>query len=130
MVSRTEVGMAPMPLSEHEQRILEQYEKELQQDPHLTKRISRSSLYTHLSRRVRLAVLGFVLGLVLLMLFWLSVWVSIVGFTLMLLSGLIITHYIKRIGRDQLVARGGRLPMSGVIARIAERFRGRPDAKS
>ena len=120
--------MAPMPLSEHEQRILEQYEKELQQDPHLTKRISRSSVYTRRSRRVRLAVVGFVVGLVMLMLFWVSLWLSVIGFMLMLLSGLIISHYIKRIGRDQL-ARGGRLPMSGLIARIAERFRGRPDKK-
>jgi hypothetical protein len=119
-----------MPLSEHEQRILEQYERELQQDPHLTKRVSRSSSIGHLTRRVRLAVVGFVAGLVMLMLFWLSLWVSVVGFTLMLLSGLIITHYIKRLGRDQLMARGGRLPMAGMIARIAERFRGRPDAKS
>jgi DUF3040 family protein len=119
-----------MPLSEHEQQILEQYEKELQQDPHLTKRISRSSLYTRLSRRVRLAVVGFVVGLVMIMLFWVSLWVSVIGFTLMLLSGLIISHYIKRIGRDQLVARGGKLPMAGFIARIAERFRGRPDKKS
>jgi hypothetical protein len=119
-----------MPLSEHEQRILEQYEKELQQDPHLTKRISRSSLYTRLSRRVRLAVVGFVVGLVMIMLFWVSLWVSVIGFTLMLLSGLIISHYIKRIGRDQLVARGGKLPIAGFIARIAERFRGRPDKKS
>ena len=55
-----------MPLSEHEQRILEQYEQELEQDPHLTKRISRTSLYTHLSRRVRLAVVAFFAGLVLL----------------------------------------------------------------
>jgi ABC-type multidrug transport system fused ATPase/permease subunit len=119
-----------MPLSEHEQRILEQYEKELQQDPHLTKRISRSSLYTRLSRRVRLAVVGFVVGLVMVMLFWVSLWVAVIGFTLMLLSSLIISHYIKRIGRDQLVARGGKLPMAGIIARIAERFRGRPDKKS
>ena len=57
-----------------------------------------------------------------------SLWLSVIGFMLMLLSGLIISHYIKRIGRDQL-ARGGRLPMSGLIARIAERFRGRPDKK-
>ena len=118
-----------MPLSEHEQRILEQYERELQQDPHLTKRISRSSSLIHLTRRVRLAVVGFAVGLVMVMLFWLSVWISVIGFTLMLVSGLIISHYIKRIGRDQLVARGGKLPMSGLIARIAERFRGRPDKK-
>ena len=118
-----------MPLSEHEQRILEQYEQELEQDPHLSKRISRTSLYTHLSRRVRLAVVAFFAGLVMLMLFFVSLWVAIVGFTLMLLSGLVISHYLKRIGRDQLLARGGRMHVTGWLARIAERFRGRPDKK-
>ncbi|SRR6266542_3479356 len=119
-----------MPLSEHEQRILEQYEKELEQDPHLTKRISRSSLYTHLTRRVRLAVAGFFTGLVMLLLFFVSLWIAVVGFTLMLLSGLVISHYVKRIGRDQLLAHGGRLPVPRWLARVAERFRGRPDKKS
>ena len=94
-----------MPLSEHEQRILEQYEKELQQDPHLSKRIGRSSLYTGIARRVA-------------------------GFVVMLLSGLVIYHYLKRVGRDQLMARGGRLPMAGWLARLGERFRGRPDKPS
>src|SRR5713101_8393596 len=108
-----------MPLSEHEQRILEQYEKELQQDPHLSKRIGRSTLYDGLARRVRLAVASFFVGLVMLMLFPLSLAVSIAGFVLMLLSGLVIYHYLKRVGRDQLMARGGRFPMAGWLARMS-----------
>ena len=123
------MGLAKVPLSEHEQRILEQYEQELEQDPHLTKRISRTSLYSHLTRRVRLSVVAFFAGLVMLMLFFVSLWVAIVGFTLMLLSGLVISHYLKRIGHDQLLARGGRAQVGGWLARIAERFRGRPDKK-
>ena len=119
-----------MPLSEHEQRILEQYERELQQDPHLSKRISRTSLYTHMARRIRLAVLTFFVGLVLSLVFPWFVWLGVVGFTVMLLSGLVIYHYLKRIGRDQLLARGGRLPIAGWMARLAERFRGRPDKTS
>jgi hypothetical protein len=116
-----------MPLSEHEQQILEQYEKELQQDPHLAKRIGRSSMFSQMARRVRLAIVAFFVGLLMLMLFVVSLWVAVVGFVLMLLSGLVIYHYLKRIGRDQLVARGGRLPMAGWLTRLAERFRGRPD---
>jgi DUF3040 family protein len=119
-----------MPLSEHEQRILEQYERELQQDPGLSRRIGRSSLYTHLTRRIRLSVAAFFAGLLMLMLFFVSLWIAVVGFTIMLLSGLVIYHYLKRLGRDQLMARGGRLPTPGWLARVAERFRGRPDKPS
>jgi hypothetical protein len=117
-----------MPLSEHEQRILEQYEKELQQDPHLSKRIGSS--YTGVARRVRLAVVSFFVGFLMLMLFFVSLWVAVVGFVVMLLAGLVIYHYLKLLGRDQFVARGGRLPMSGWMTRLAERFRGRPDKTS
>jgi Protein of unknown function (DUF3040) len=119
-----------MPLSEHEQRILEQYEKELQQDPHLSKRIGRSSLYSGVARRIRFAVFSFFAGFVMLMLFFVSLPVSVAGFVVMLLSGLVIYHYLKRVGRDQLMARGGRLPMAGWLARLGDRFRGRPDKTS
>ena len=118
-----------MPLSEHEQRILEQYERELEQDPSLSKRIGRTSLYTHLARRIRLSVLAFFAGLLMLMLFFVELWIAVAGFTMMLLSGLVIYHYLKRIGRDQLMARGGRLPVAGWMARLAQRFRGRPDKR-
>ena len=119
-----------MPLSEHEQRILEQYEKELQQDPHLSKRIGRPMRLEGAARRIRLAVLSFFVGLVMLMLFFVSLAVSIAGFVLMLLSGLVIYHYLKRVGRDQLMSRGGRMPLAGWLARLGERFRGRPDMTS
>ncbi|MFN2543141.1 MAG: DUF3040 domain-containing protein [Actinomycetota bacterium] len=119
-----------MPLSEHEQRILEQYERELEQDPALSRRISRNSLSTNLARRVRLSVVAFLAGLVMLMLFFVQLWIAVAGFTLMLLSGLVIYHYLKRIGRDQLMARGGRLPVAGWMARLAQRFRGRPDKRN
>ena len=122
--------MGTMPLSEHEQRILEQYEKELQQDPHLSKRIGRPMRFDGVARRIRLAVLSFFIGLVMLMLFFVSLAVSIAGFVLMLLSGLVIYHYLKRVGRDQLMARGGRMPLAGWLARLGERFRGRPDKTS
>ncbi|HEX2026231.1 MAG TPA: DUF3040 domain-containing protein, partial [Actinomycetota bacterium] len=42
-----------MPLSEHEQRILEDIERRLQQeDPRFAQQVARASLSTHLTRRV------------------------------------------------------------------------------
>src|SRR2546430_16117258 len=110
-----------MPLSEHEQRILEQYEKELQQDPHLSKRIGRPMRFDGVARRIRLAVLSFFIGLVMLMLFFVSLAVSIVGFVLMLLSGLVIYHYLKRVRRDPLIAAGGRVPVAGSRFSLCQR---------
>ena len=119
------------PLSEHEQRILEEIEKGLaREDPGFVQQVSRTSLYTHVTRRIRFAVIAFFTGLLMLILFFLSLWVAFAGFGIMLFSGLIIYHYLKRIGRDQLLARGGRLPIAGWMARLAERFRGRPDKTS
>ena len=46
-----------MPLSDHEQRILEEIERRLaEDDPKLDEHVGRTDLYTHLARRIRLAV--------------------------------------------------------------------------
>ena len=48
-----------MPLSEHEQRILEEIERRLaEEDPRLVEHVGRTDLYSHLARRIRLAALG------------------------------------------------------------------------
>ena len=53
-----------MPLSDHEQRILEEIERRLaEEDPKLDEHVGRTDLYTHLARRIRLATAGFVVGL-------------------------------------------------------------------
>src|SRR6266511_2415 len=99
-----------MPLSEHEQKILEEIERRLiEEDPGLAKQVSRTSLHTHLSRRIRLAAFAFILG-----------------FVVMLGSGLIVYHYLKRLGRDQIQTwkADGRFTLTGMLARLAERFRG------
>jgi hypothetical protein len=56
----------------------------------------------------------------------------IAGFVIMLVSGLVVYHYLKRLGRDQIQSwkNEGRFTLTGVLARIAERFRGnQPPAK-
>ena len=53
-----------MPLSEHEQRILEEIERRLaEEDPRLVDQVSRTSLYTHLARRIKLGAAVGVVGL-------------------------------------------------------------------
>ena len=70
----------PMPLSDHEQRILEEIERRLaEDDPKLVEQVGRTDLYTHLARRIRLAALAFIVGCVLLLLFVVSPWIAAVG---------------------------------------------------
>jgi len=115
-----------MPLSDHEQRILEEIERRLaEDDPKLVEQVGRTDLYTHLSRRIRLATLAFVAGVVLLLLFVVWPWVAALGFVMMVLSAMLIYRYLGQLGRDQVRAmqQEGRLSMTGLLGRIAARFR-------
>ena len=125
-----------MPLSEHEQKILEEIERRLiEDDPGLARRASHATLPAHLTRRIRLAAFAFVLGFVMMLLILvpnIGVPLVITGFVIMLVSGLVVYHYLKRLGRDQIQTwkAEGRFTLTGVLARIAERFRGnQPPAK-
>ena len=87
-----------MPLSEHEQQILEEIEKRLaEEDPRLVEAVSRTSLYTHLARRIRWSSLAFLAGFVMLMLFPISLWIAAAGFGVMLVSSLLIYRYLKQV---------------------------------
>jgi hypothetical protein len=115
-----------MPLSDHEQRILDEIEKRLQEeDPRLAQAVSQNSVYTHMARRIRWGVLGFVAGFICLMLFWVSIWFGMIGFGLMLASALLVYHQLRRMGGDQVreYSRGGRLSLTAFLARLSERFR-------
>ncbi|MBL1097026.1 DUF3040 domain-containing protein [Streptomyces coffeae] len=76
-----------MPLSEHEQRMLEQMERALYaEDPKFATALEGSGLRTYTRRRVYLAVAGFLLGIALLMVGVIlpKTWISVVGFLIML----------------------------------------------
>ena len=119
-----------MPLSPDEQRILEEIEQRLsEEDPRLAEQVSRTSLYTHLARRIRWSLLAFLAGFVMVMAFWASLYVAAAGFGVMLASSLLVYRYLKQLGRDQIRAmqqESGRFSIAGLLARIAERFRDRP----
>lgn len=122
-----------MPLSEHEQRILEEIERRLaEEDPRLASAVSRATVTSHALRRIRWGVTGFVLGFILLMFFFYSIWIAAAGFVLMLGCGLLVYSYLKRMGRDQLrsMDRGGRLSLTSALARFAERFRRPPGGRN
>lgn len=117
-----------MPLSEHEQRILEEIEKRLQEeDPRFADVVGRTTLYGHLTRRVRVGAVAFAAGFVMLMLFAVSVWVAIAGFAVMLASALLVYHQLRVMGAEELreYGRGGGLSLTSLLARLAERVRGR-----
>ncbi|MFE1247876.1 DUF3040 domain-containing protein [Streptomyces sp. NPDC058735] len=76
-----------MPLSEHEQRMLEQMERALYaEDPKFASALEGSGLRTYTRRRVYQAVAGFIVGIALLMAGMVAkqVWLSVVGFLVML----------------------------------------------
>jgi len=116
-----------MPLSEHEQRILEDIERRLEEDdPRLADAVARTSLYTHLARRIRWATLAFVAGFIMLLLFFVSQWVALAGFAVMLISALIAYRYLKQIGQDQLRSMQNRYSLPAFLARLSGRFRQGP----
>jgi hypothetical protein len=115
-----------LPLTPHEQRILEEIEKRLaEEDPRLVESVERATVTSHALRRIRWGIAGFVLGFILLMLFTVNLWVGVAGFAVMLVSGLTVYTYLKRMGREQLrtIERGGRLSLTAALARLTERFR-------
>ncbi|MFH8380911.1 DUF3040 domain-containing protein [Kitasatospora sp. NPDC018058] len=77
-----------MPLSEHEQRLLDQMERALYaEDPKFASALEGTGLRTYTRRRVYLAIAGFVVGIGLLMGGMVvpdQIWVSVVGFLVML----------------------------------------------
>ena len=122
-----------MPLSDHEQRLLEQIERALYaEDPKFATSVRASDLRTHYRRRLVRASIGFVVGLAILVagvvtqVFYLAVGVA--GFLVMLLSALIGVSAWRRLAGARL----GRtppaaLPRPSVMERFEERWRRRRD---
>jgi hypothetical protein len=122
-----------MPLTPHEQRILEEIERRLaEEDPRLVESVSKATVAAHALRRIRWGLTGFVAGFVLLLLFVASIWFALAGFALMLASGLVVYHHLRRMGKDQLRShgqQGGHFSITAALARLAERLR-RPRGSS
>ncbi|MFF8605155.1 DUF3040 domain-containing protein [Streptomyces sp. NPDC015346] len=128
-----------MPLSEHEQRMLEQMERALYaEDPKFATALEGSGLRTYTRRRVYQAVAGFLVGIALLMAGMVAqqIWISVVGFLVMLgCAVLAVTGWRKapKPGEQQQAsggeAAGGRQPRQrrSMMNRIEERWQRRRD---
>ncbi|MEL5961019.1 DUF3040 domain-containing protein [Streptomyces sp. NPDC047917] len=126
-----------MPLSEHEQRMLEQMERALYaEDPKFATALEGSGLRTYTRRRVYQAVAGFLVGIALLMTGMVAqqIWISVVGFLVMLgCAVLAVTGWRKapKPGEHPAAGRGGERSRPRqrrtVMNRIEQRWQRRRD---
>ncbi|MEU5362826.1 DUF3040 domain-containing protein [Streptomyces sp. NPDC005925] len=126
-----------MPLSEHEQRMLEQMERALYaEDPKFASALEGSGLRTYTRRRVYQAVAGFLAGIALLMAGMVAqqVWLSVVGFLVMLgCAVLAVTGWRKAPKPGEQPAAGATAPgrqarqRRSMMDRIEERWQRRRD---
>ena len=124
-----------MPLSDHEQRILAEIERRLLgEDPKFAQQVG-SSFQAHLARRLKLAVVGFILGLVVLVVgFVQSVALGVAGFIVMLVA---IFEFVRTLRRRAAInrpaasqaapppSRSGKSGVESWWARMNERWRQR-----
>ena len=129
-----------MPLSDHEQRLLEQIERALYaEDPKFASTVSSTDLRTHARRRIRRAVILLVLGLggLLAGVMTSTIAVGVAGFCLMLFALVYAaSQYKKGAGRPDLRVAGtdgkpaprrGKQRKAPLLQRMEERFRRRFD---
>lgn len=125
-----------MPLSEHEQRMLEQMERALYaEDPKFATALEGSGLRTYTRRRVYQVVAGFLVGIALLIAGMVvqQVWVSVVGFLVMLgCAVLAVTGWRKAPKPGEQPAAGAQArrqgrPKRSMMDRIEERWQRRRD---
>ena len=92
-----------MPLSEDEERILKDIEREFyENDPAFAREVSETTLYRHAWRNIKLSLVGFVVGLAALVLA-LPVWyLAFGGFLVMLACALVIERNARKMGRAGL----------------------------
>ena len=128
-----------MPLSDHEQRMLEQMERALYaEDPKFATALEGNELRTHPRRRIYQAVAGFVLGIALLMGGMVApfIWLSVVGFLIMLGCAVVVVTGWRRTppqGAGQQGRRGGRArgqrQRRSMMTRIEERWQRRREER-
>ncbi|MGI8493421.1 MAG: DUF3040 domain-containing protein [Acidimicrobiales bacterium] len=119
-----------MPLSEDEERILHEIERRFYaHDPHSAKRIESTTLPRYLARNCRWGALGFLVGLVVLLVSFASSWVlGIFGFVMMLGGAVVFTQNLRRMGQHgwrQLTSSEKARQVNEAIGETRRRFRRR-----
>ena len=93
-----------MPLSEDEQRILQEIEKNFyDSDPEFAREVSEKTLYRHAGRNLKWAAAGFIAGLAILVLWFASsIYLGIIGFGIMLGCAIVFERNARKMGRAGL----------------------------
>ncbi|MDQ6839336.1 MAG: DUF3040 domain-containing protein [Actinomycetota bacterium] len=93
-----------MPLSEDEERILNQIEQRFYTtDPQSARRIGETTLPRYLARNCKWAAVSFFVGLAVLLASFASSWIlGIVGFVIMVVSAIAFTQNLRKMGRHGL----------------------------
>lgn len=121
-----------MPLSEDEQRILQQIEAQLyESDPALAREVANTTVYSHAFRGLRLSALGFVVGVIIMVAtLSISFLFAFGGFLVMLGSALMFVRSVRALGRagieqmTQTMRAGGLRDYFGNTSqRMRDRFR-------
>ena len=125
-----------MPLSEDEERILQEIAQRFyEDDPTFAREVSESTLYRHTVRRMKWSVLGVLVGAVFLIAtLSASYMLAFVGFLVMLASALVFERNLHKLGRagfEQLSkswkAAGLRDVLGGAGRRMRDRVRREDD---
>jgi hypothetical protein len=119
-----------MPLSEHEQRILDEIERRLaSDDPKFARHVTGTTPHGQAQRRLKRAIGGFVGGFALLIVAFVMsdylVWLGLVAFGVMLGSAVVIGATAKHIGTERTIA--SEEQASGWFSRLEERWKKRFD---
>jgi hypothetical protein len=125
-----------VPLSEDEERILQQIAQQFYtDDPEFAREVGETTLYRHTARRMKWAGLGFLVGLAFLVVtLSISFWLAFVGFGVMLACALLFERNLRKLGRAGLehVSRsmrgaGIKDAFGGGAGKVRDRFRRREE---
>ena len=90
-----------MPLSENEEKILAEIEKNIRQsDPDLAQHVEQTTVYRHSGRRIAFSVIGIIALLVVIVVTFTNAWpIAFVAFGVMVVVGISLVDHIVKIGR-------------------------------
>ncbi len=119
-----------VPLSEDEQRILSEIERSFyEQDPKFAREVSSATVSSRAGRNLKWATLGFVAGLVLMLVsFASSIILGFVGFIVMLGCAVVFERNLRRMGRAgwrSMTSSLGKGGLQGSLDKYRKRLRSR-----
>ena len=119
-----------MPLSDHEQKILEEIERQFyEQDPKFARGVATGTLHRSLRRNFRRGIALFVVGVFFLFAFFLfrNVLVGVAAFLIMLAGFTIAFQNLKKIGLERAETGGGKItpprPFSRIFGSLEDRLK-------